>query len=46
MKRMRNVVVHAYFDVDIETVWRTIHDDLPPLETALRRIVSTLPPEG
>lgn len=28
---MRNRLVHGYFDVDLETVWNTIHKDLPPL---------------
>ena len=31
MVAMRNYLVHEYFRVDVETVWRTIHEDLPPL---------------
>jgi uncharacterized protein with HEPN domain len=34
-REMRNVLVHAYFGVDLPTVWRTIHDDLPPLKAQL-----------
>ena len=32
----RNIVVHEYFGVDTEIVWRTITDDLPELERAIR----------
>ncbi|MFI5166782.1 MAG: DUF86 domain-containing protein [Thermoanaerobaculales bacterium] len=28
---MRNRLVHAYFDVDLDRVWETITDDLPAL---------------
>jgi uncharacterized protein with HEPN domain len=39
---MRNRLVHAYFDVDLDQVWSTITDDLPSLITALQEI---LPPD-
>jgi uncharacterized protein with HEPN domain len=32
---MRNRLVHAYFDIDLDRVWDTINDDLPPLISAL-----------
>ena len=28
---MRNRIVHAYFGVDFNVVWRTVHEDLPAL---------------
>ncbi len=28
---MRNVLIHAYFRVNLDIVWRTVRDDLPPL---------------
>jgi len=28
---MRNRLVHAYFDVDYEQVWKALTEDLPPL---------------
>lgn len=31
MRGMCNKVIHEYFDVDWDVVWRTIRDDLPPL---------------
>lgn len=35
---MRNRLIHAYFDVDLDRVWDTLKDDLPPLVAGLRRI--------
>lgn len=34
---MRNRLIHAYFDVDLDRVWDTVRDDLPPLIAALER---------
>ena len=28
---MRNRLIHAYFDVDLDIVWTTVSDDLPAL---------------
>ena len=28
---MRNALAHGYFKVDLEIVWKTIHNDLPGL---------------
>ncbi|OGQ53469.1 MAG: hypothetical protein A3J24_02945 [Deltaproteobacteria bacterium RIFCSPLOWO2_02_FULL_53_8] len=28
---MRNRLIHAYYDINLETVWSTVKDDLPPL---------------
>ncbi len=36
---MRNRLIHVYFDIDLDRVWDTITDDLPPVITALERIV-------
>jgi len=33
---MRNVVIHAYFDIELETVWKTVTDDLPAVIAILR----------
>ncbi len=32
---MRNVLIHAYFGVDAETVLRTVREDVPALAAAL-----------
>ena len=37
---MRNRLIHAYFDVDLDRVWDTIIDDLPPLIHELKMILS------
>jgi len=31
MISMRNRLIHAYFDIDLDKVWATVADDLPPL---------------
>ena len=31
MVSMRNRLIHAYFDVDLDIVWTTVSEDLPPL---------------
>jgi uncharacterized protein with HEPN domain len=37
---MRNHLIHAYFEVDLDIVWDTVSKDLPPLATKLEEIVS------
>lgn len=39
MIAMRNVVIHEYFGVDKEVIWRTVREDLPALQTELAQIV-------
>ncbi|MBU0543782.1 MAG: DUF86 domain-containing protein [Proteobacteria bacterium] len=36
---MRNRLIHVYFDIDLDRVWDTLTDDLPPLISALEKIV-------
>jgi len=31
MTGMRNRLIHAYFDIDLDVVWRTVVEDLPSL---------------
>ena len=38
---MRNRLIHGYFDIDLDRVWDTLVDDLPPLVSELRRILSS-----
>jgi uncharacterized protein with HEPN domain len=38
---MRNRLVHAYFDIDLDRVWDTLIDDLPPLIALLEKFLST-----
>ena len=36
---MRNRLIHAYFDVDLDTVWSTVTKDLPLLKAELQKIL-------
>ena len=40
MRAMRNVVVHEYFGVTPETLWKTAREDLPALVERLRRLLA------
>jgi len=42
MAAMRDKLVHDYFGVDLEVVWKTIHEDLPPLVAALQSLIDEL----
>lgn len=37
---MRNRLIHAYFDIDLDEIWRTVQEDLPPLIAELEQAVS------
>jgi uncharacterized protein with HEPN domain len=42
MADMRNKLIHEYFGVDLEVVWRTVQEDLPPLVGAVQQILVEL----
>jgi uncharacterized protein with HEPN domain len=35
---MRHRIVHAYFQINADTVWKTVTDELPFLQAEIRRI--------
>lgn len=37
---MRHRLVHAYFDLDLDQVWKTVTEDLPPLVAELERVLA------
>jgi uncharacterized protein with HEPN domain len=39
---MRNKITHEYFAVDVEVVWKTVHEDLPRLRDAIRQMLDDL----
>jgi hypothetical protein len=39
---MRNILVHEYFDVDLEEVWVTVERDLPGLKDTVQHILGQL----
>lgn len=36
---MRNRLIHGYFDIDLDIIWQTIIDELPPLHQKLKVII-------
>ena len=40
---MRNRLIHEYFSVDHEIVWRRVHNDLPRLITSIRHLLDDGP---
>jgi uncharacterized protein with HEPN domain len=40
--RLRNRIVHGYWDIDVETLVATAVDDLPQMVQQLERAISTL----
>jgi uncharacterized protein with HEPN domain len=39
---MRHVLVHGYFDIDLEIVWSVIENDLPSLKVQIHLIQQTI----
>lgn len=39
---MRDKLIHEYFGVNIEVVWKTIKEDIPTLKPLLRRLLEDL----
>jgi uncharacterized protein with HEPN domain len=36
---MRNRLIHAYFDTNLDILWKTITEDIPPMIAELEKIV-------
>jgi len=36
---MRHRLVHAYFDINLDILWQTVQEGLPPLIAALEKLV-------
>jgi uncharacterized protein with HEPN domain len=43
---MRDVLIHGYFGVDLETVWDTVKEDLPALKKEIWVILEDLNQKG
>jgi len=39
---MRNVLVHEYFGVDLQEVWKTVEKDLPMLKQQIELLVKQM----
>ncbi|GAB4194683.1 MAG: DUF86 domain-containing protein [Coleofasciculaceae cyanobacterium] len=39
VRGIRNVVIHEYFQVNLEIIWQTIQEDLVPLASSLSKLL-------
>ena len=39
MKGMRNILIHQYFGVDIDVLWKTVNEDLPALKILIKKLL-------
>ena len=46
MVAMRNKLIHEYFGVDLEVLWRTVQQDLPVLADAIRGMLAQMEAGG
>ena len=42
MRRMRNVIAHEYYKIDLKVVWNAIHTHFLPLEEDFRILLGSL----
>ena len=40
MTGMRDRLIHGYFDVNLDVVWETVTQDLPPLIAQLEKLLT------
>jgi uncharacterized protein with HEPN domain len=38
----RSKMIHDYFGVDLKVIWKTLHEDLPPLQAAVTKMLVDL----
>ena len=39
MAKMRDKLIHEYFGVDVEIVWKVVNDEIPPLKPLIQQIL-------
>jgi uncharacterized protein with HEPN domain len=42
---MRDVLVHEYFGVDLDVVWKTVQQDIPVLKSLFLRLLNNFKAE-
>lgn len=42
MSGMRDKLIHDYFGVSLDVVWRTVHDDLHPLRNSIANLLNQM----
>ncbi len=45
IKNMRNKLVHDYFGVDIDEVWKVVQKDLPDLRQQIKKVLTDIDPQ-
>ncbi len=40
MIAMRNRLIHGYYDLDLDIIWSTVSEDIPPLVRLLEDVIS------
>ncbi|MEN3185655.1 MAG: DUF86 domain-containing protein [Atribacterota bacterium] len=45
MAGMRDKIIHGYFQVDLESVWLVVRDDIPVLKPLLQKVLETIEKE-
>lgn len=43
---MRDIVIHEYFSVDLDIIWRTMQKDVGPLKNVVKKMLSDLAEEA
>jgi len=43
---MRNILVHGYFEIDLDVVWDAVQQDVPPLKPAVEALLEKLEEQG
>jgi uncharacterized protein with HEPN domain len=39
MAGMRDKLIHAYFGLDVETLWKAVKENIPPLKKSIQKIL-------
>lgn len=39
MAGMRDKLIHAYFGVDVETLWKAVKENIPPLKKSIQKML-------
>ncbi len=40
---MRDKLIHEYFGVDYEVIWKTVEEEIPGLKSTVEKIIKNLP---
>jgi len=38
---MRNRLIHGYFDVNLDIIWRTVNEEMPPIARQIENLLSS-----